>query len=453
MKTAITKDRVLVQNTIVSFDSQANANNMGSFRRVLANTSWNLVGIGLPLCVAVFAMPFLISRLGIERFGLLSLAWVLVGYFSLFDLGLGRALTKMVAERSERGSAEELAAVCSTGIALVSLLGLAGGLLVIAGIPIGDRWLNHLPTDLNTEARQTLIFIALGIPLVVCTAALRGILEGFQRFRLLSAIRVPAGIAMFLAPCISAWFSNRLDWAVAAVVLARLAALVAHGVPCLSLVRLSWGQVQRRWISPLLSFGGWLTVSNIISPVLVYVDRFVIGAMLSAAALGYYAAPFEVVSRLLLFPTALTAALFPALAVAHERDPFDARRLRRQASLITLAFVIPLAVIGALVSEPVLYVWLGEDFAKQGTNVMRILLVGFIFNSAAAIPFSTLHSLGHTRPTAFLHMAELPVYLIALVLLVQKYGLEGAAFAWALRTFVDWVAMTRLLNFVERKTA
>ena len=66
--------------------------------RLLArNTVWNLGGQVAPLVVAIFAIPPLIKGLGTDRFGVLTLAWVVIGYFSLFDLGLGRALTKLVA--------------------------------------------------------------------------------------------------------------------------------------------------------------------------------------------------------------------------------------------------------------------------------------------------------------------------------------------------------------------
>ena len=55
------------------------------------NTVWNLIGYGAPLVVAVFAIPLLVRGLGTSRFGVLTLAWVLVGYLSIFDLGLSRA--------------------------------------------------------------------------------------------------------------------------------------------------------------------------------------------------------------------------------------------------------------------------------------------------------------------------------------------------------------------------
>lgn len=424
---------------------------MSDFRRILANTGWNLLGTVLPLSVAVVAVPFLLHRMGTERFGLLSLAWVLIGYFSLFDLGLGRALTKMVALHSDGGPDEKLSALCSTGMALVCLLGLAGALLVAAALPFSDLWIDRLPEEMHDEARHAMVLIALGVPLVVGTAALRGILEGFQRFRLLNSIRVPAGIALFLAPCASAWFSPRLDWAIGALLVTRLVVVAAHALPCAGLVRLAASQVRREWIAPLLHFGGWLTVSSVLGPVIVYIDRFVIGAMLSAASMAYYSAPFDIVSRLLLIPIALTGALFPALTRAQGTDPLAAQRLRSRSLQLTLVVVVPLAAFGALIAEPAVRLWLGAEFATQSAGVMRILLLGFVFNATAQIPFAAMQGHGLTRQTALLHLSELPVYITILVVLVQRHGLEGAAIAWTLRALVDWAGLTLLLRAFERR--
>ena len=51
------------------------------------------------MAVGVAAVPPLVRLLGVDRFGVLALAWIIVGYFSLFDLGMGRALTKLVADK------------------------------------------------------------------------------------------------------------------------------------------------------------------------------------------------------------------------------------------------------------------------------------------------------------------------------------------------------------------
>ena len=70
------------------------------------NVVWNLLGTVAPLLVAVPAVPRLINGMGTDRFGVLTLAWVVIGYFSLFDFGFGRALTKLVAEKLGAGRYE-----------------------------------------------------------------------------------------------------------------------------------------------------------------------------------------------------------------------------------------------------------------------------------------------------------------------------------------------------------
>jgi O-antigen/teichoic acid export membrane protein len=420
------------------------------FRRVVGNASWNLVGNVLPLFAAAVAMPYLAQRLGTAQFGLLTLGWVLIGYFGLFDFGVGRALTKLVAEHSANNAMTDLPALCSTGVAVAGVAGLLGAAL-IAGLSSwgAAQWFATAP-NLQSEAATGLLVIALGIPPTVGTAAFRGILEGFQRFKLLTAIRVPAGVLMFVAPCIAVAYTPRLDYALLAMVVTRWLVLLAHWWPCTSSVRLELSLVRPSWLASLLKMGGWLTVSNVVGPVIVYLDRFIIGASLSALALAYYAAPFELVSRLLVLPVALAGALFPALAAAQHQSLQHSQTLRRKALQLTLLGVVPMAVLGAVFAQPLLQAWMGPEFAEHGSQAMQILLVGFVFNAAAQIPLAALHGHGLARQTALLHLGELLPYVACLAFLVKHHGIDGAAVAWALRGCFDMLALSWLLRRFEQ---
>src|SRR5258708_10454016 len=108
-------------------------------RRLARNAVWNLLSLAAPMLVALGAIPVLIRTLGADRFGILTLAWMLIGYCSLFDLGLGRALTKL----GSWGFGEELSITpLATGLAsavrtaLVFILGLgSAGPLTFASAP------------------------------------------------------------------------------------------------------------------------------------------------------------------------------------------------------------------------------------------------------------------------------------------------------------------------------
>lgn len=140
-----------------------------SFNKGIA---WNLVGSGLPLLVGLATIPFLIKALGIERFGILTLIWALIGYFSLFDFGLSRALTQVISKH--RQDQNTINAYATVGLFLICLLGLLGMLLLVVGVLVyPDEWFG-VQQDMVTDTRQALIWCAVGIPMATLTAGCRG---------------------------------------------------------------------------------------------------------------------------------------------------------------------------------------------------------------------------------------------------------------------------------------
>jgi O-antigen/teichoic acid export membrane protein len=184
----------------------------------------------------------------------------------------------------------------------------------------------------------------------------------------------------------------------------------------------------------MLGYGAWLTVSNVVGPLMVYLDRFVIGALLAVSAVAYYTAPYEVVTRLWLIPAAITGVLFPAMSAAS----FDQlKTLYRKGIAVVLAAVVPLALLLAVFAYNWLDAWLGPDFAAKGARAAQLLCIGTAVNCAAYLPFTLLQARGDAHLTAKVHLAELPAYLVLLWILVPRWGIEGAALAWTLRCAAD----------------
>src|ERR1700722_7164791 len=105
--------------------------------RLARNILWNAVGIGLPMVVGVVVVPAIVKGLGTERFGFLSIVWMMIGYFSIFDLGLGRTLTKLVADRVGAGREDEVAPLASTTLVIV----VVSSVLVSIATALTARWL------------------------------------------------------------------------------------------------------------------------------------------------------------------------------------------------------------------------------------------------------------------------------------------------------------------------
>jgi O-antigen/teichoic acid export membrane protein len=415
--------------------------------RLARNAVWNLLGLGAPLLVAVVAIPPLVRGLGSVRFGLLALSWALIGYSSLFDLGLGRALTRLVAEGSERGLEKDLSVIVWSALVLLAGFGLAGAaILGLAAAPLTS--LLRVPPELHSEAVACFLMAAAMIPLVTLTAGLRGILEARRRFAGLSVLRALAGVLTFVAPLVAIHVTPSLPSALAALGVVRLASLAAHVALC---AEYRFGLLAERRFAPsvtwpLFQFGGWLTISGLLSPLMVYADRFLIAALVSVADVAFYVTPFEIVTRLLVVPAAMSGALFPELS-ASARSPEQARRLYQRGVFGILLVLGPATVLLALFAEPALHWWLGPEFARASSRVVRILAAGLLINAAASMPAIWLQASGRPDLTAKLHMIELPLYLAGAVWLIHAFGIEGAAFAWSARVTLD----AALLTFLARR--
>lgn len=403
----------------------------------------NFAGHAVPLAAALIAVPLLVGALDPARFGFLSIAWVIVGYFGLFDLGLGRALTRVIAERSGTSREAELPSLTRTALLLLSGIGVVMGCVLAVLAPWLCSEVLRIPDELRGEATSALRVLAFCLPFVTLTAALRGVLEAGLRFGWVNALRIPLGMLTFLAPAAVALAAPDLVALCLALAVLRVIGAVAHWVVCARLypALLRQGTPSLSGVGEMFGYGMWLTVSNVIGPLMVYFDRFVIGALASVAAVAYYTAPYEVVTRLWLVPAALTGVMFPVFAANHLEDPERTRRIYRKGVLVLTAVMLPLAMGVGASAAVWLEFWLGTEYAREGVRVAQILCVGVFFNSLAHLPYSLLQAAGRADLTARIHLAELPVYVAALAWLIPAYGIDGAAVAWTGRCMVDAALM------------
>ncbi|AEC21701.1 polysaccharide biosynthesis protein [Pusillimonas sp. T7-7] len=414
------------------------------------NAGWNLVGSGAPLLVGLLCIPYLVKQIGIEAFGILTLIWALIGYFSLFDFGLGRALTQQIAKCLDTPAAIQIPSLARVGLLFTFLTGVVGGvvLALLVDVLVYD-WLN-ISAGLQSTTKTSLLIAALGIPLATLTTGSRGIVEAYQDFKSVNLIRLWLGVATFALPVVSVWlFGPSLIGCVAALVVARLVACVAQWVSASRRLPAGWRVVslQSSSLKALLSQGGWMTVSNLIGPLVLTVDRFVIASLVAAGVVAYYTVPVDVMVRLLIVPSALAGALFPKLTSVLQYSRLEAAALYSQSLKAITIVMVPICLVMAAGSYWGLALWIDAEFAARSWTIASILSVGILCNSIAFVPFSTIQAGGAARVTALVNISVVCLYIPVLLVLVYKYGVVGAAIAWVFRAAID---MILLLYFARR---
>lgn len=405
------------------------------------NALGNLLSQGVPMAAAVLTIPVLIAGLGTDRFGVLTLSWMVLGYFSLFDLGLGRALTKMVAETLGLGREDELPSLVGTALALMMALGLAG----TACVGLLSSWLVgsllKVPAEFQRETLYAFYLMAAALPFVITTAGLRGVMEAHQRFGLINVVRTSVGVFSLVGPLLVLPFSRSLVPVVGVIFAGRLVSWAIHVVLCLRTVPgLKHGfRVRAELVRPLITFGGWMTLCNIINPLMVQMDRFVIGAFISTAAVAYYTTPYELVTKFWFLSNAILGVMFPAFATSFVQDRQRTGLIFGRTVKYVFLILFPITLAAVTLAPEILQIWLGGEFAARSAHVMRWLALGVFLCGLAQVPSALTQGVGRPDVTFKLHLIELLPYAVMAWFLIRGRGIEGAAMAWTARTVLDIV--------------
>ena len=431
-------------------DQRPQADVLTSRGVLVRSMAWNLIGTCAPIIVAVFAIPILTKSLGIDRFGVLALSWAVVGYFGLFDLGLGRAVTKIVAEKIGTGELELIAPLFWTSFWIMSGIALLLGLITFFATPLMVNRILNIPPPIRPEAETAWSVLALGMPFVITTTAMRGLLEAQQRFRIASAIRIPFGALTYAAPVFVLPFSRQLPAIMIALIGSRVLSWVAHllavlhTTPALSRsLRLDCGLLR-----PLFQFGTWMTVSNVLTPLISTLDRFLIGSLLTVTAVAYYATPAELVTRVAIIPSAVVAVLFPAFSTAFAFNRARADKLFLSGVKFTFIVLLPTVTLLIAFAPEGLRLWLGKDFAEHSYRVLQWLSVGILVNSLGYVPFAAIQGVGKPKWTGLLHLTEIPFYALLMWFMISRFGIEGAAMAWTVRVVFDTFTLFVMSHFL-----
>jgi O-antigen/teichoic acid export membrane protein len=412
------------------------------------NTLYNLVGALLPIALSLITIPAYIGLIGDARYGVLAIAWLLLDYFGLFDLGLGRATSQRIASLREATPSERAKAFW-TALVINMGFGFIGGLIAW---PVASYFFGHafsIEDSLRSEMLAAIPWLILAVPLTTLSGVLTGALQGREKFLELNLISTLGSALIQVVPLTVAYLQGPdLAWLLPAVIASKIVTLTVLVLRCREHVfkqqpRVVSGTEARR----LLKFGGWVTVSTLISPLMSMLDRFAISALMGARFVTYYSVPFQLGQRSAVIPGALASAVLPRLSVANDQE---AKRLNNLAISSLAVVMTPVMLAGMLLIEPFIGWWLSPEFAQHAALLSKLLMFGFWVNAFAFIPFVHMQASGRPDVVAKCHLGEVLPYLLGLYIGLHYFGLTGAAAAYTLRTVADCLILMYLSDNLKQ---
>lgn len=406
------------------------------------NTLFNLMGTALPMLVGLATIPYLIINLGEVKFGVLALVWAILSYAGILDLGLSKAVTNRISILIGSGKAAIVPNFFHLARLLLTIFSIIVSVMIVATADLIAVFLKD-GFETHFEARLGIYIIALAIPFVTLTSIYRGAMEAKQLFYLINIIRVPLGISIFAAPAaITYYFGANLLLIICSLVATRFIFYLIYKRIVWRLVLDSRKPESYDWVElkKALNMGVWITLTNIISPLMGYIDRFMLMTVSGAQSVAHYVAPQEIVTKLWIIPGAITTTVFPIFSKNGSEHPGNSKLFFRCLLGILALITFPVVILFAFAHEAI-SLWVSVEFAIASAPILKILLVGIFINCFSHVPFVYLQAVGKAKTTAMIQIIQFPFFIAALFFLISDLGVIGAAYAFLVRMCIDFLLM------------
>lgn len=386
-------------------------------RRTVHAVAWNYASFALSKGVVLITMAILTRLLPPETFGIVSLATVVISYFSLLqDLGLGSALIQ------QRSEVQEAA---NTVYAANLLIGVFFFTLTFAAAPAIAAFFHEPAVEFMLRI-LALTFIIDPFGSVHIALLQRDLAFRKKLIPDLGRLLVKAAVTIVLAvKGYGAWslIIGQLSSSVAGVVLARIA------LRWKLKIRIDKGQLNR-----LLKFSVPFMGFNLINALVSNIEFVVIGRTLGDVALGIYSITYRIVDLLVMNVwVVLAGAMFPALATI-QHQPHLLRRAFLSVTQYVQVFIVPISLGLIIAAEPIVKVLLGAKWL-DAIPVLRLLPVAFLIFSIGTTAGDVYKAIG--RPALLLKMGIVHIaILVPLLLYGVRYHLIGVALSLIATSFL-----------------
>jgi O-antigen/teichoic acid export membrane protein len=395
------------------------------------NVLWSWMGVVFSLVSGVLLAPYVIHRLGDERYGIWALVFSLVDYYAMVDLGFKSAVVKYVAHYRATGEKERIEELISTATVYFTLAAVA--VLAATAVIAGNitRIFHVLPRDVSAF-RFLAVTVGLGVAVSIAFSAFAGALDAYQRFDISSRIMIVASGVRSLGCFAALWAGFGLK---AMGLCALFSMLLIFLLMFFSFRRLapdlhfSTHKARFDTLRQMMGYGGRTVVANVSLNVLNQNGAVLIGHYLSAAMVAYFVFPLrllnysvELVGRLGGVTTSKSAEL-----AAHG----DTAGIARMAVIVNrycLLLFFPLAVYLTVFGRQLLSVWLNPAFAAQSAPLMPVLGAGIVIAIAAQYnSTSILFGMARHGALARALLLEAVASIAGLCYAVPRYGIFAAA--------------------------
>lgn len=400
--------------------------------RTVNNAIWSAAGFILPLILFLATTPYYEDKLGASQFGILFLVLAIIGYFSIFDLGFSSATLKYLSECIGKRDNEQMKKIISGSFTIYLALGILGSLVIFLSVDFIVDKLFKIEKEYIEVSKFAFYVASFAFTFRMLSTVFDALIRAFQRYDLTTKI----GIVFSTANLMGGVLLLYLGFGLRAIIIWYFL-LICLQFPIFIVIsrrlfpefRIHLG-IEKDILKILFNFSWPAFISAVSGMLLFQLDKALIGAMLSMAAVTFYTIPAELSIRIHSFMASFSQVIFPLSSELNAKG--DTSRLKylyfkssKIIIVIATSVIVPLLVF----SDKIISFWMGIDFANKTGFVFPVLLISYYVVIFTIVPYFFLNGFGKPKVNAIYSFLSFILNISACLVLIPKYGINGAAIA------------------------
>ncbi len=402
--------------------------------KLIRNSATSIVRFIVLLPIPLLLVPFMLGKLGTQRFGIWAFVSVLSMFTQLGDFGVGYALVKSVAEMKAINNFARLNNILSTALVIYLVFASIIGFVVICVAGIIVKYILHVPENLYNEVQILIV----GTGLIFCGNLVLSIyvsvINGLQRMDISNSITFGATILNAIGVWLALSFGGGL-----------LALMINNGVTSIFIGIVGWLALRkinpqihfRLWnfdkseAKEVLSYGSNIQVTNLAG---LAGDPFLKSMISITGGVGYVAF-YDIAMRLLnplrsLFGQAVVALMpFAAEAQANSNKEVIVK-IYKQSIRYIIVFGFPLSTFIFVVLPSFVNSWVGPGYDVSAQTFQALLLGSFV--SIISMPSYYIFLSTQVRLTMMIAIANGVLDILLCTSLGYFYGYFGIISGFAI---------------------
>lgn len=399
------------------------------FHTLARNISTRYLAVFLELLLGLVTLPFNLHHLGQEAYGLWILTASVTMHLSILDLGFGGGLLNFVARYRAQRDSSALNEIASTLFVVFSgFSALAYFIIIVVALNITHVF--KLTPEQADTARWILLIIGLNVAANFVFSIYGGVIDGFQRYDINNVVASVTTVTVATVNIVVVLLGFGLIPLVAATTAVRLTAYLiyrANAYRVFPALKIRVSSFRRSRLKEVTGFSVYAGIIDWANRLNYELDEFVIGMFIGPAAVAIWAVADRVISGTQRLTNQSNTVLFPVVVDSDATNRTERLcKVLIEGTRLSLASVVPMAVVIFMLSDQIVDVWVGPPMAHSA-SVMRILAVTVLLRVGSATSSTLLKGAGRIRYVAVVNIITGLANLALSIALIRPFGIDGVA--------------------------